>query len=532
MNRLKIGAAMAALFAVMAIAVIYGSPYAPGVGPVLDIEDIWAIEDAREESDVPLVTVLENNGMRLGYDAQENTFYCPIGLDNGEEWPELRLSAPGAKGVQLAFADDYTYDWCEDAVRDGVVYQILTYTQTAFAYAKIVFTGLPIVTLSTDGVLDYADMDAQVTLASPDGGLAAKAIAHLRGAGSRFSEKKSYRINFVHGQKNSRAVAEVPGIGRADDIILLAGVMDDTLMRDRLSWDVYAMIADEGEPYGPRKTQYVELFVNDRYAGCYVMMEPVDDGEELVKRGANAPSTDSVYRTAQIEYAGERPYVENPMREGSIYELYHAPAAGHEFDALGPYLALEQLPQGETYDEEFERLAMEAIDVESLLRYDLFVQAGGMSDNVFNNMYVIAHRENGRLTYRFAPWDMDLTWGRFKDGESGEFYHGLFSFDVAQRMIEIDAGGVTRSMLTDMWAALRENVFREDVIERLVDGYTQELDASGAYTRDALRWRGEPYTADGYEIVSFAGEHFAALDAIFAAYAEQNEARQNLTFAQ
>ena len=519
MNRFRILSAIAALCALLVLAVIYGSPYAPAVGPVLDIEDVWAIEDAREESDAPLVTVLENNGMRLGYDAQENTFYCPVGLDNGEEWPELRLSAPGARGVQLAFADDYTYDWCEDAVREGVVYQILTYTQTAFAYAQIVFTGLPIVTLSTDGELDYADMDAQVTLAAPSGGLAAKAVAHLRGAGSRFSEKKSYRINFVHGQKNSRAVAEVPGIGRADDIILLAGVMDDTLMRDRLSWDVYAMIADENEPYGPRKTQYVELFVNDRYAGCYVMMEPVDDGEELSKRGAGAPSTDSVYRTAQIEYAGERPYVENPMREGSIYELYHAPAAGHEFDALGPYLALEQLPQGEAYDEEFERLTMDVIDLESLLRYDLFVQAGGMSDNVFNNMYVIAQRENGRLTYRFAPWDMDLTWGRFKDGESGEFYHGLFSFDVAQRMIDIDAGGVTRRMLADMWAQMRESVFREDVIGRLVDGYTWELDASGAYARDALRWRGEAYTADGYEIVSFAGEHFAALDAIFAAYA-------------
>ncbi|MBP3522300.1 MAG: CotH kinase family protein [Clostridia bacterium] len=519
MNRLRIGTAMAALFGVMALAVRWGSPYAPAVKPVLEIEEIWAIEDAREESDAPLVTALESNGMRLGYDAQENTFYCSVGLDNGEEWPELRLSAPGAKGVQLAFADDYTYDWCADAVRDGVAYQILTYTQTEFAYAQIVFTGLPIVTLSTDGELDYADMDAQVTLASPDGALAAKAVAHLRGAGSRFSEKKSYRINFVHGPKNSGAVAEVPGIGRADDIILLAGVMDDTLMRDRLSWDVYAMIAEESEPYGPRKTQYVELLVNDRYAGCYIMMEPVDDGEELLKRGANAPSTDSVYRTAQIEYAGERPYVENPMREGSIYELYHAPAAGHEFDALELYLALEQLPRDEAHDAAFERLALEVIDLASLLRYDLLVQAGGMSDNVFNNMYVIARRENGRVTYSFAPWDMDLTWGRFKEEESGEFYHGLFSFDVAQRMIEIDAGGVTRRMLTDMWASLRGRVFREDVIRQLVDGYTRELDDSGAYARNALRWRGEACAADGDEIVSFAGEHFAALDAIFAAYA-------------
>ncbi|MGN0773050.1 MAG: CotH kinase family protein [Candidatus Ventricola sp.] len=520
MVKLRLLTAILAMTALLVCTVALFSPYAPEVRPVMDIEEIWAIEDAREESGVPLVTCLENDGMRLGYDAQENTFYCPIGLDNGEAWPELHLRAPGAEGVRLAFADDYAYDWCSEAVREGYAYQVIAYTQTEFTYTQIVFTGLPVMTLSTDGEIDYADMDAQATFASPEGGLTAKAVTHLRGAGSRLSEKKSYRIDFVHGQKSSAAIAEVPGIGRTDGVLLLAGVMDDTMMRERLSWDVYAMIAGEDEPYGPRKTQYVELFVNDRYAGCYILMEPVDDGRELAKRGPNAPATDSVYRTAQIEYAGERPYVENVMREGSIYELYHAPVAGHEFDALEPYLALEQTPRDEAHDAEFERLALEVIDLESLLRYDLLVQAGGMSDNVFNNMYIIAHRENGRLTYRFAPWDMDLTWGRFKEEESGDFYHGLFSFDVAQRMIELDAGGVTRRMLTDMWAALRESVFREDVIRRLVDGYLRELDDSGAYVRNALRWHGEARAADGDEIVLFAAEHFAALDAIFAAYAE------------
>jgi len=351
-----------------------------------------------------------------------------------------------------------------------------------------------------------------VTFASPQGALSTRALTHLRGAGSSFSEKKSYKIDFVHGQKDSAAVADVPGLGQADDVILLAGVMDQSLMRDRLSWDIYAMMASEDEPYGPRSTQYVELFVGDRYQGVYVMMEPVDDGEELQKRGANAPMTDSVYRSAQIDYAGERPYVENPMREGSIYEMYHAPSAGHAFDALAPYLKLEQLEQ----QDEFARMAEEHIDMESILRYYLFVQGGGMSDNVYNNMYVIAHQKNGRITYSFAPWDMDLTWGRFKDGD--DFYHGLFSFGVAQRMIDEDVPGV-RQRLTDAWAQLRQTVFNEETVQRLVDGYTHELDASGAYMRDALRWRGDAYMADGYEIISFAAEHFPVLDGIFAAYA-------------
>ena len=425
----------------------------------------------------------------------------------------------GRKGVQLVFVDDYTYDWCSDALRDGYAYQILAYTDTEYAYAQIVFTGLPVVTMETGAQITYEDTPAQVTMASPEGGLNTRALTHLRGAGSSFSDKKSYKIDFVHGQKDSAAIADVPGVGQADNVILLAGVLDESLMRDRLSWDIYALVAGEDEPYGPRDTQYVELFVDNRYAGVYIMMEPVDDGEELAKRGPNAPATDSVYRTAQIAYAGERAYVENPMREGSIYELYHAPDAGHAFDALRPYLALEQLPREAQYDAEFERLVTAHIDIASILRYYLFVQGGGMSDNVFNNMYVIASRDGAQLTYRFAPWDMDLTWGRYTDGETGESYQGLFSFDVVVRMLETDAGGVTRSTLQALWADMRARALNEETVARLVQGYTHELDASGAYARETLRWRGEAYLPDGYAIVTFASEHFAVLDGIFAQYA-------------
>lgn len=510
---------IAALSAAMAAAVVFGSPYAPAVAPVADIETIWAIEDARVEREEPLVTVLELDGMRLGYDRAENTFYCPIGLETGDEWPRLHLSAPDAKGVSLVFADDYAYDWCSDALREGYAYQILTYTDTEFSYAQIVFTGLPVVTLSTQTPITYENTPAAVTMASPLGGLNTRALTHLRGAGSGFSEKKSYKIDFVHGQKDSAAIAEVPGVGQADDIILMAGVLDDSLMRDRLSWDIYAMIADEREPYGPRSTQYVELFVDERYAGVYIMMEPVDDGEELVKRGANAPATDSVYRSAQIDYAGERAYVENPMRDRSIYEVYHAPDAGRAFDALQPYLALEQLPRDAAHDAEFERMVTEYIDVESIVRYYLFVQGGGMGDNVFNNMYIIASRDGASLTYRFAPWDMDLTWGRIAAEGGDDAYHGLLSFDVVQRMLETDAGGA-RSTLCRLWADMRREAFCEETVTRLIESYTHELDASGAYVRNALRWRGDAYLADGYEIITFAAEHFAALDGIFAQYAD------------
>ena len=230
--RLKLLMGMLAMAALLICAVALFSPYAPVVGPLMEIEEIWAIEDAREESKAPLVTHLENNGMRLGYDAEENTFYCPIGLDNGETWPELRLTAPDAKGISLCFADDYSYDWCWNAVSEGYAYQILIYNDEAFSYANIVFTGLPVMTLYTQAEITEADVSGDVAYASPEGGFSAYARAHLRGGASRIQAKGSYKVDFTRGL-NGSALVNVPGIGQAEEVILLACTADPTMMHDR-----------------------------------------------------------------------------------------------------------------------------------------------------------------------------------------------------------------------------------------------------------------------------------------------------------
>ena len=519
MKRLSLLLGMLLCMAVLVGTVVFTSPYESAVLPCPEnIEDIWAIEDAREESGKPLVAALSNGGVPLCYDAQENTFYCTLGLECGEEWPQLQLTAPGARGVSLVFSDDYSYDWCSDAIAEGYPYQILTYTDEAYFYTQIVFTGLPMISLNTDAPIGLEDTPARFLISTPGASAQAAAYAHLRGAGSlAISDKKSYKIDF--GAPGETRQVEVPGVGTADDLILLAGVMDDSLMRDRLSWDIYAMIADQNESYGPRDVQYAELFINDRYAGVYMMMQPVDDGEELRKRGAEAAMTTSVYRTAQSAYAGERPYVSNSVREDSIYEVYHAPSAEHAFAALEDWLALEQIPEGEAHDAEFAALAESCVDVDSLVRYYIFVQAGGMSDNVFNNMYVIAGKRGRGVAYTFAPWDMDLTWGRFKEEETGEIYQGLFSFPAAARMLRLDAGGA-RESLARQWASMRETVFTEENVRALVEGYMHELSASGAYIRNSLRWRDDAYPADGEEIFAFCADRFRVLDEVFAEYAQ------------
>ena len=505
--RLRLLLGMAALLGAAAAAVLLASPYAPVVEPCRDIEAIWAIEDAREESDAPLVTALENNGQALGYDAESNTFYCALGLDHGEEWPQLHLTAPGARGVSLCFVDDYTYDWCADAIRDGWAYQILAYTDDAYSYASLVFTGLPIVSLGTQEALrPHEDIPVKVSVsAAGEAGLTAYARAHERGDTSlRMRPKHGIKVEFTrYADGTHKTEREMPLLGRTDEFILIACSMDYLLIRDKLSWDLWNGISSVDEAFGPRETAYCEVFAGDAYLGVYVMMKPYDYAQELARLGADAPATDSLYRLAgRSVHEFDKPLIQD--HRSMYYEQHYAPSGETGHAALLPYLALF----AEEDDAVFSEKALELLDIDSVIRYALFVQACGMTDNEHNNLYIVAHRTEGGCRYLFAPWDLDVSWGR-DDDENAEVW---YDFPIFDRLVELDCGGVVRDRLAAIWRQMRENGFSGENVGSLLDGYNAALNDSGAFYRDAERWNRPNAYSENYNIYSYAAARFEMMD--------------------
>lgn len=498
MKRLKLLALMALLVCVMAGVVLVSSPVAPVVGGPVEIEALWEIEDTREESWDPLVTRLENNGVPLSYDKESNTFYCSIGLENGEAWPQLHLTAPGAKGVSIVFSDDYTYDYCADAVAEGYEYELMAYTDTQYSYFYIVFTGLPVVSLYTQSEITIEEQQGHFTLGTAaDGGLSCEGLVRLRGDGSLYeTEKLGYRVAFRNNRRN--AMREVPGMGVLETVNFVSMAFDETLMHDKLSWDLIAMMKQEDEPFRARKTQYVELFVNDEYAGVYLMMEPIDYETEIGKAGSGALLQDALYRTAVVDKVRSNAVIPGHQTWG--YELFYSPDAKNPFSHLETYIALRDTED----DAEFTRLALEHVDMKSALEYCAFLQCAGLVDNVQNNMFIWAHTQNGKLTYRFLPWDMDRAWGMNAGGD----YQHWSVFPVADRLLSLNIGDARR-MLADVWAEMKTRGMNIETIEALVAGYEHELNNSGAAMRNAYRW--ETGMADGTELLAF----FEARTALF-----------------
>ena len=498
---------MAALFAVIICVIAAASPYAPVVEPVREIEEIWAIEDSRQESEAPLVTRLENRGQALGYDAESNTFYCTLGMEYTDTWPEIHLTAPDAKGVRLCFVDDYSYDWTSDAIRDGYEYQIMAYTDTEFSYAYIVFTGLPIVTLDAQqALIPHEDIPVEVSIsAAGEAPLKAHGRAHERGDTSlRMTPKHGIKVEFTKYSDGTRKTAqEMPFLGETDEFILIACSMDQLLIRDKLSWDLWNSISDSREPFGFRETTYCEVFAGEEYLGIYLIMRPFDYETELGRLSPDAPSTDGLYRLAgRSVHEFDKPLMQD--HRNMYYEQHYLPAGQQGHEVIEPYLAMFAQEDDALFCEQ----AMELLDIDSVIRYALFVQACGMTDNEHNNLYILCHREDEGYRYLFAPWDLDVSWGR-DDDENAEVW---YEFPLLDRMLELDCGGVARDRTLAIWRQMREKAFNEENIGRLLESYNTQMNDSGAFYRDAVKWNRPNSYSENYNIYAYACARIAMMD--------------------
>ena len=506
MKRRKLLLDILALTALLVGTVMLSSPYVPVVQPAAEIETIWEIEDSRRESDVPLVTALENHGAPLGYSERDNTFYCALSMDYEETWPDIHLTAPGAKDVQLVFVDDYSYDWCADAIREAYPYQIMAYTDEAFWYFDIVFTGLPIVVLAADETIPaHEDVPVDVAVSwQGEEPLKTSGRAHRRGATSlNKTPKNGFKVEFTRGEAGPKTQADVPFLGTTDDMTLIACSIDPLMIRDRLSWDMYNEFMDEDEAFGDLDMRYVELFLGDDYHGVYLMLKQYDYAQEMTLEDAGASLTDSYYRTVDgVIQNPERPVILDHLQHS--YEQHYAPAGEDDFQSLRPYLEMLALED----DAAFSRRVMELMDLDSVIRYALFIEACGMTDNEFNNLNIWAHHGEDGVEYKFVPWDLDVSWG-LDDGRDAEIW---YSFDLFNRMLRLDCGGVVRSRTKEIWEELRETAFNQENMDECMARYDEALNGTGAFYRNAVRWEKSHEMLDTYEIYSYALSRFDMMD--------------------
>ena len=106
-----------------------------------------------------------------------------------------------------------------------------------------------------------------------------RATIKYRGASSYSKfDKKQYRIEFYKNNKDSTKKVSLAGMGANSEWVLNGPYLDKTLIRNKLVYD----LAGELNGWAP-DTRFVELFVDGKYQGVYLAVEPVTNGESKLR---------------------------------------------------------------------------------------------------------------------------------------------------------------------------------------------------------------------------------------------------------
>jgi len=233
----------------------------------------------------------------------------------------------------------------------------------------------------------------------------------LRGNTSRDMCKKSYKLSFNTFNNDGEFYS-------LEKMNLNSENNDPTLMRSKLSWDLY-----QDMEMKTSRAAHIEVYINDEYFGLYTSVEQIDD--EFLEKNFD-DDTGNLWKClhpANLVYFGNDPNLYKYMVEGGgTNSITPSPAVGESRrvyelktnNDLDDYSKLANLIDviNNSSDSLFFESLVEVINIEDLLKYYTFDILTGSWDNLWygwNNYYL--YYQSSKEKFRVIPYDYDNTFG-------------------------------------------------------------------------------------------------------------------------
>ncbi len=505
---------------------IAGYTFAFESGSLFDVPLVENAAPLTEGKTENLGGVLLFNGETLPYDAASETYYVSQSMRDAD-WDGRFSWSEGAPSLYLQ-RDDLLRDKAA-ALAAGEPFTLLAVDGEQYAQARVVFTGLPVLTLRTDrtepvtGEKYTYKSTGEVCLYDPDNAqsgrysiLRSAATFRPRGATSMSFPKTSYRIGLLDDEGRQRNLSFL-GLREDDDWLLNSLYSDRSKVRDKLSLDLWNEIAETAD-YNLDGThmRYVEVFLDDAYYGLYGLMEPIDQKSFELDR-----ELDRLYKTIHwyIPNRNDMLASRNELENMSVSIKWPKEMTSSQLWApfreyLDMFIHNPKLYSFETM--------VDRLNLSNTIDYCLFISASTAIDNTFKNIYYYADVEpDGSYRFTKIPWDLNYTWG-----EAWTDANPTYSFfnpeQVSANYIPMDTVTLlwkepetVAPLMEARWTALRERLFDTERLSGRMDELIGELQASGAFARDTARWPGSHNSADLSEMQEFLPKRMAYLDAYF-----------------
>jgi hypothetical protein len=351
--------------------------------------------------------------------------------------------------------------------------------------SRVSSTNLPIILLEVkEGIVSERKVACSARLLLPPGTKAAvgrsdnapacSGLVRVHGGVSQVYPKKSYGLTL-------ETPAPWLDLRQSAHWVLNAAFIDRSLLRHKLSYDLFRSLSGPGTRRYASESRFVEVYLNGQYQGAYLLMERVDRTLlELQSYDSNAPTHACIYKAvdhaANFSHPGEAGFEQREPE--ALVAAYWGPL--QEFNQF-----VSRASDAEFYEGRHGISAR--VDIANAIDFHLLVLLTSNVDGITKNFILardaLATNAPGRAPrFFFAPWDYDATFGRNWNATRVEST-GWLSNHLFDRLHK-DAA--FRKQFAARWKQLRERQFSVANIHRMIDENVRAL--GPAARRNSARW--------------------------------------------
>ena len=497
-----------ALAAMLCLAACAGSAK-PGTVQSLFCSEkkIESLQANRTQSRKNLVEEISIGSIPLVEDAATGSYY--YSMPQGGKTRDLEVLWSGKDRVKLAILQNFE----GKDLPSGQTVELIAYTKTEWQKIELVCTPLPIMSLQVEGdaeaIEKYESSPVQMTLMDnrETAGLhtvqSAGAI-HVRGVGSARFPKKGYRLTLRHGNGEENDMALL-GLRNDGDWILYAGYTETEKVRQVFSTKIWREGCGKNNSFGVQNSndyRYLELFLNGRYWGLYALGYPIDakqlhigEGEYIFSKQDFLVSESGIDFDTEAEIPG--------------YEIMAGDTVNTDWASIWKPIKsyYKTLLAKESTNAELKALADENSAIDAWLFTNLIQGVDQVLDEgtLYNYRLTTKQTKEG-VKILFTPWDFDLSWGAVS-AENPESMLSpeeniLMNLNPVHSLLQ-RGDAETLAAVENRYKALREGAWSEESMMELIDGYEEDIFASGAYERDFTRWPESAHHAGQTDLSEF-----------------------------
>ncbi len=396
-------------------------------------------------------------------------------------------------------------------IEGGKQYPVLAMMGDSVFDGNITFTWLPVVELTGNFGRNYSY--GSVTVSEPDSAYAEPMFAKLKWRGGTTSgsgtNKHNYHIKFLNEdtvKQNHRFF----GLRNDNSWILDAGKIDFLRIRNRINSDLWLDMARKpwyadtvANVRNGSRGQMVEVLLNGEYIGIYNMCEPIDRKQLKLERYELDERNKAIIHgvlwkatqwTRTVTMSD--PEVRTGIKTWDGFEIkYPDYDEIHAYHWRSLYDAVWYANSADMNYAMREHMG-DYFDLPVMQDYYIFLVSLQALDNESLNIYYAVRdfRDNPRLT--MVPWDLDISLGQnyspnvdLPDMVSPERYpSGWISHLPMADMFEVKS---YYKQLLNRYRELRETKLNTDSLVNRFRTAIDELEMSGAASREENRWSGD-----------------------------------------